>query len=143
MRLLLPVTALALAQVGAAWAVRDVNVARPGGAFSTVEVENAASCERVCADDTLCMAWSYRDNLCELKAIVPAAIVQDGTISGVSARAPLSLRDRSVRTEMAPDAPPEIPSATDPALTQPEDDVAVMLLGGLEHEEKLRTRLGN
>ena len=72
MRYLAPLLVLIIAQIGAAWALGDSNVARPGGAFATIEAETAAACERACADDTLCMAWSFHANACELKAIVPA-----------------------------------------------------------------------
>lgn len=147
MRFLIPLAVLAAAQIGAAWALGDVNIARPGGTFATAEAETPAACERLCADDTLCMAWSFQANSCELKAVVPAAITRDGVISGVSSRAPAAMR---VRFE-----DPPVPAATIAAAHEldtpdapaaeaaPEDDVSLALLGGPESDEGLRTRLGN
>jgi hypothetical protein len=136
----------ARAQAGAAWAAGDFNVARPGGAYGNVEAETPAACERICADDTICMAWSFQANACELKAIVPAAHAQNGAISGVSARAPASLR---VRFEApAPATSPAIvadiheedaPASAPP----PEDEISMALLGAPETAEGLRGSLGN
>jgi hypothetical protein len=144
MRYAVPFAVLVLAQIGAAWAIGDPNVARPGGAFSTVQVANAAACERLCADDTLCMAWSLRGNSCELKAIVPLAVAENGTTSGLSTRAPASMRAQ-------PEAP--VPAALHIAANEAEadsisepltdDSVAMALLGGPENGEQLRSRLGN
>jgi hypothetical protein len=144
MRYAVPFAVLALAQIGAAWAIGDSNVARPGGAFSTVDVANAAACERLCADDTLCMAWSFRGNSCELKAIVPRAVTENGAASGLSTRAPASMRAQ-------PEAPVPavLPSVTAEAeadaVSEPltDDSVAMALLGGPEDGEQLRSRLGN
>ncbi len=147
MRYLAPLAVIILAQIGAAWAIGDANVARPGGSFSTIEVESPAACERACADDTLCMAWSFQANSCELKAIVPAAVDREGVISGVSARAPGSMR---VRFEQRP------PNALNPVVSAHEEDepaafasegahvdAALALLGGPDTEEALRGSLGN
>lgn len=147
MRYLVPLAVLILAQIGAAWAVGDTNLARPGGAFATIETATAAACERACADDTLCMAWSFQASACELKAIVPAAIAREGVVSGVSARAPASMR---IRYEPAP--PPVIEPARDslaraesapPAAQTAQTDVAFALLGGPETDSGLRGGLGN
>lgn len=144
MRYLIPVAVLILAQIGAAWALGDNNVARPGGSYATVEAATSEACERLCANDTLCMAWSFNANACEFKAIVPAAIAQDGIVSGVSARAPASMR---ARFEPAPPPAPPIVTAsaqeTPLAAARPEDEISLALLGGPETEEDLRTRLGN
>lgn len=145
MRYLIPLAVVIIAQVGAAWAIGDANVARPGGSFSTVEAQSAAACERLCADDTLCMAWSFHANSCELKAIVPTAIAQADVISGISQRAPASMR---VRYEPAPTPaaePVEIEDA--PARSQPasltEAEISAELLGGPETEAGLRLGMGN
>lgn len=146
MRYLVTFAVVALAQAGAAWAIGDFNVARPGGAYATVEAETPAACERICADDTICMAWSFQANACELKAIVPAAHAQNGAISGVSARAPTSLRvqfeapatatSATVVTEIhEEDAPASAP--------MPEDEISMALLGGPEGVDGLRPSLGN
>lgn len=140
MRYILPLAALLLAQVGAAWATGDANMNRPGGSFSRVEAESAATCERLCADDTLCMAWSFRANTCELKAIVPAAVTETGVISGVSVRAPASMR----ALVLPAPAPPEVAMESEPQQrTEIDDTVALALLGGPEDEQGLRSRLGN
>jgi len=145
MRYLASLAIIVIAQAGAAWALGDFNTARPGATFATVEAANPAACERLCADDTICMAWSFHANACELKATVPAAISQDGVVSGVSARAPASLRVR-----YQPPAPPQpAPEAafedTFVAATpaEPEDDLSLALLGGPEDEHGLRTRREN
>ena len=144
MRYFAPLLVLVIAQVGAAWAVGDPNVARPGGSFSTVQAETPAACERLCTDDTLCMAWSFHANSCELKAIVPAAVTQEGVISGLSHRAPASMRARLELPQTAP-AAPSVTDETEPATVEapPEDEISLALLGGPEAEEGLRTRLGN
>lgn len=144
MRYLAPLAVLILAQIGAAWAVGDNNVARPGGSFSTVQADTPAACERLCADDTLCMAWSFHANSCELKAIVPTAVSQEGVISGLSSRAPASMRARLELPQPAP--APAIVADDAEAITAeapPEDETSLALLGGPEPEEGLRTRLGN
>ncbi len=146
MRYLVTFAVIALAQAGAAWAIGDFNVARPGGAYATVEADTPAACERICADDTICMAWSFQANACELKAIVPAAHAQTGAISGVSVRAPASLR---VRFEAA--APATSPAIVADAHEEdeptsappPEDEISMALLGGPETAEGLRGSLGN
>lgn len=142
MRTLSILAVLALAQAGAAWAIGDLNTARPGGAFSTVAAESAGSCERLCVEDTLCMAWSFRDNLCELKAVVPAPVAQDGTVSGVAPRAPASLRVHApLRDFAAIDPLPDIALAEVAGpLASPAagDDISDQLLGGPESGEGLR-----
>ena len=69
MRTLLSILVLLIAQAGAAWAISEANTARPGATYSTVEADDATACEQVCADDTICMAWSFQENSCELKAM--------------------------------------------------------------------------
>ena len=141
MRYLIPLAILIVAQIGAAWAVGDNNVARLGGSYATVEAETAAACERHCADDTLCMAWSFHANACELKAIVPAAVTETGVISGVSVRAPASMR----ALVLPAPAPQTVAMESEPPPPQAETDdtVALALLGGPEDEQGLRSRLGN
>lgn len=151
MRTLTILAALITAQIGAAWALGDINTARPGATFSTVEAESAGSCERLCVQDTLCMAWSFHDNLCELKAVVPAAVAQDGAISGVSARAPASLRRQArirettivAALETSALAPPVEPGALSEPTAATDSDISDQLLGGLETDGGIRERLGN
>lgn len=136
---------LLAAQAGAAaWAIGEHNVARPGGAYSTLDAQSAEACERLCAEDSLCMAWSFQANACELKAIVPAAIAQAGAVSGVSRRAPASMRVMPPQPSAQPaaaerpavlaQAPEPIAGAYDPSRD---------LLGGPDADEGLRTSLGN
>lgn len=144
MRNLAALAIVLIAQVGAAWALGEANTARPGATFATIEAETAAACERLCADDTLCMAWSFHGNACELKAVVPPATPQDGAFSGISTRAPAALRARAApqpitalrdTTELEPEL-----FATEPT---PEDDISMALLGGPLTEETARAPIGN
>lgn len=148
MRYLASLAIIVIAQAGAAWALGDLNTARPGATFATVEAANPAACERLCADDTICMAWSFHANACELKATVPAAISQEGVISGVSARAPASLRVRyepPAPAAPAPEAAEFLSEETFATIAEhePEDDLSLALLGGPEDEHGLRTRREN
>jgi hypothetical protein len=149
MRSLLSIAGLLITQAGAAWAIGEANMARPGGTYSSTEADDPAACAQICADDTICMAWSFRENTCELKATVPAEVAQSGATSGVSARAPGYLRVRYEAPAVAAPAPSatanpvleaELPP-TAPSLE--EDDISLALLGGPEPEEGLRNRLGN
>ena len=139
MRFTFPLAVLLIAQAGAAWAVAESNMARPGATYSTLEAHDPAACERACAEDTICMAWSYRESACELKATVPGAVIQSGASSGVSARARISIRVRvpAPATATIPETPP--PTAADAG----DDDLSLALLGGPEPDRGLRHRLGN
>lgn len=148
MRYLAPLAVLIIAQIGAAWAIGDANIARPGGAFSTVATESPAQCERLCTEDTLCMAWSFQANACELKAIVPAAIEREGVISGVSTRAPASMRARFEPPPLPTIEPAMIAHEGDEAAafateTATVGDASLALLGGPETDEALRGSLRN
>ena len=144
MRYLASLLVLMIAQIGAAWAVGSPNVARPGGSYSTVQTETPTACERLCADDTLCMAWSFHANSCELKATIPAAVPQEGVISGLSHRAPASMRTR-LELPQTPPAPAIVADDAEAITAEapPEDEVSLALLGGPDVEEGLRIRLGN
>jgi hypothetical protein len=150
MRTLSILAVLAAVQIGSAWAIGEMNVARPGGAFATIEAQSAGSCERLCVEDTLCMAWSFQGNLCELKAVVPAPIARDGIISGISPRAPNSMRTQpALRNTTAdgflPDAAATavVGAEARPIAAMAEYDVSDQLLGGLDGDEKRGARLGN
>jgi hypothetical protein len=150
MRTLSILAVLAAVQIGSAWAIGEMNVARPGGAFATIDAESAGSCERLCVEDTLCMAWSFQDNLCELKAVVPTPIARDGIISGVSPRAPASMRTQpALRDTTAggsfPDtaAAPVVGTEARPIAAMAEYDVSDQLLGGRDGDEERSARLGN
>jgi hypothetical protein len=115
-----------------------------GGAYATSTVGNAAACERLCADDGLCAAWSFhQDNSCELRATEP--VEARGVASGLSRRALHALRRASTETggsvalvEATPAAnvePPQAQMADAPApAASPEDDLSQLLLGGLEED---------
>jgi hypothetical protein len=146
MRALFSLAVLLLAQAGAAWAVGEANTARPGATYSTVRSDSAAGCEQLCAGDTICMAWSFRANSCELKATIPASVAQEGASSGVSIRAPAHLRVRHEAPPASASAPATaaeiVLEADAPAAGVGEDEISLALLGGPE-PEGLRSRLGN
>lgn len=144
MRKLAALAIVVIAQIGAAWALGEANTARPGATFATIEAETPAACERLCADDTLCMAWSFHGNACELKAVVPPATAQDGTFSGISTRAPAALRARPEPQPLTAlrdttELEPELATAAPP----PEDDISMALLGGPLTAEHARTPIEN
>lgn len=141
MRYLASLAIILLAQIGAAWATGDINIARPGAAFATLATETPAACERACADDTLCMAWSFEAGACELKAVVPQAIAREGAISGLSSRAPASMRGTLPATTAVIAAHEREPEAA--ATPRPEDAASLALLGGPDSDSDLRARLGN
>jgi hypothetical protein len=60
-----------------------------GGAYTSFTVANAEACARACADDGICMAWTY-DNArrCALSAVVPLSAGASDVVSGLAARAP-------------------------------------------------------
>lgn len=126
----------------------DWHVDRPGAVYASLRTENAEACARRCADDGICMAWSYRiDRSCDLKAVAPAPVRAEGVISGLSPRAP----DFAQRIAFEPLPPrsaaqaPTVGASAAPRVPAPaaEMDVAAALLGGPEAEPAyLRPRLG-
>jgi len=72
------------------------DTALPGGVYAALNVGSAGACAQQCADDRICMAWTYRaaqNGACELKAVVPHPVEETGAISGTSSRAPAFARD--------------------------------------------------
>lgn len=125
----------------AAIAALSFDVQASGGVYAAAPAPTAAVCERRCADDGLCMAWSLTaDQSCELRATVPASTPAGAW--GLSVRAPGVLRERltagSVPAAATPSEPIGLRSTLPPeahAEAQPaEDDISLMLLGGLEGE---------
>ena len=121
------------AAMAAALALAAFDAPRAAGAYSSRTAENSEACARMCAADTLCMSWSYAENLCALRANVP----QNMSIatSGLSPRAPQALRQAAVAP--APYAPPTPPVIATPApTTRPAEPVetAMLLLGGPDEE---------
>lgn len=121
----------------------DPDTARPGGVYTTLTVADAAACVRLCAQDSLCMAWTLRaSGACELKAVITPRVAEYGARSGLSARAPAFARTiADTRPALAPEieAPPALAlrmaSSAPPASTNDE------LLGG-DDTEDLRPRIG-
>jgi hypothetical protein len=63
---------------------------RPGGVYSNVATKDAAACAIACAQDRICMSWTFRITEyvgCSLKAVVPPAIADRDAVSGVDDRA--------------------------------------------------------
>jgi len=111
--------------------------AASGGVYASSPSRDAAACARLCADDGLCMAWSYQaDGACELRATVPQA--QSGVAFGLSRRAPAlrtSVPDAPALEEpAAPIAEPTPEPATPLVTAASEDDLSGQLLGGLEED---------
>ena len=120
--LLLP--ALTLAMAFAAY-----SDARASGAYASAAAADAAACARRCADDGLCVAWSYLSSgACELRANAPATPI--GVAQGLSTRAPASLREIAL---VQPTARANVNEDEQTPATEA-DDVAQELLGGLEED---------
>lgn len=67
------------------------DTARPGGVYTRLTADDAASCAQLCAEDGICLAWTYRAEPareCELKAVTPSPVAERGATSGLSSRAP-------------------------------------------------------
>lgn len=122
----------------------EPNAPRSPGAYVTNQSANAEACARACAEDGLCMAWTYSNaGACGLMAVAPTA-TDTGSIFGVSARAPAFVRRQAPAPIVVP--PPIEQTATSapaPARAGPpaEDETSLALLGGPE-AEALRPRLG-
>lgn len=138
---------IVLAQIGVASAIGDANVARAAGAFATVEAASPALCERACEDDTICMAWSFQANVCELRATMPIASVREGVVSGFSRRVPAPVRARAEAPRPALSAAGQAEQHAETAGAgleiRNETDASLALLGGPETEQGLRGGLGN
>mgnify|MGYP001357910258 CR=1 FL=1 len=115
-----------------------------GGAYASLPAADAAACARLCADDALCMAWSFQDaRLCHLRATAPPE-APTGLAHGLSERASGELRRMLIRdsdilgptASQADAAPPEASTGVIPAAQLDEADALDgMLLGGLETDE--------
>jgi hypothetical protein len=88
----------------------------------------------MCADDGLCIAWTFRaDGACELRATVPATPTD--APQGFSQRAPPALRGTAVTPETDAAASRPAPGVDQaPPAVQPEDSLSAQLLGGLEED---------
>lgn len=124
------------------------------GAYTQVLTSDAPACARACADDGICMAWTFRNGgACELTAIAPSQ-APGGTLAfGLSPRAPAFAQMRALTQVAAAQASAEptaqtlVPQALTPAPIEvglapvaAEED-ALVLLGGPEDEADLRLQL--
>lgn len=112
------------------------SLASPRNAYTSLPRSDAAACARACADDGLCIAWTYSaDNICALSANSPVAWPDGAEVMGLSVRAPpfasIPARPESLTAPVAGRmTPTETAMAADFAL-----------LGGPD-EGVLRPRLG-
>lgn len=143
MRTLVPFIVL-FASVAAALDVSasgEKGVSRSAGAFAVFEVSDPDACARRCAEDSLCIAWTFRSSgACELTAIVPAAVAEPGAVSGLSARAPAFAR--SAPAPAPADHPTQEAEEVVTAAVD-EDDASAQLLGAADDASvDLRLRFG-
>jgi hypothetical protein len=108
----LPAVGAILAAIGAiAAAPTENNASRATGAYAYIPAQDAASCAIACAQDNICLAWSFKATElvgCALKAIVPPA--DSGDALGESGIAPRAEQFLSLTTLRRPEAPPPDPS---------------------------------
>lgn len=113
-------------------ATMDRGMARPGGVYANVAAPDAIACAQACADDALCMSWTFMsvagDGSCELKAVIPHPSPDVRATSGLSARAPAFARLVGARAPFGPpldlngapsDAAPLPPAPPAPASPSP------------------------
>jgi hypothetical protein len=117
------------------------------GAYVSLTTPSAAACARACADDGICMAWTFRaENACELSAVVSASQPTAALASGLSQRAPaFALRQTTPPPAQIDETPAAAPQG---AAAEPEEELMTaaadedgLLLGGPEDSD-LRLRLG-
>lgn len=128
----------------------DADVARPGGVYNLLTTATADACASACAEDGICIAWTYLPGgACELKAVAPTPVRSIGARSGLSARTPAALRQAdAMALSQLPAAPALRPqmlaeSAPSAPIYGGVDDSG--LLGGVQDDtpEPLRPRLGS
>jgi hypothetical protein len=97
--------AVSLAAIVTAAAASETT--RIPGAYASLTTTNAAACARACADDGICMAWSFHaDNQCQLSAVVSQASPQ-ALAAGFASRAPAHLQPSApIVLVEAPPSPP-------------------------------------
>lgn len=126
----------------ALFALAFASEAAAAGAYASHAARDIQACARLCADDGLCIAWSYTtEGACQLRATTPDA--QSGVASGFSQRAPASLRQAFVNLTAppAPHTPPLTAPDTSSSAEAEENDTE--LLGGLEPRDQTpELRLG-
>jgi hypothetical protein len=113
---------------------------RPGGVYSNVPAKDPAACAIACAQDRICMSWTFRATEfvgCSLKAVVPGAVPDHQAVSGIADRAAEFLPLVSIAppapasVEAAPPAPAANLAAAKPQSSPPaaSKDEASELLG--------------
>jgi hypothetical protein len=91
---------------------------RPSGVYAYVPANDAAGCAIACAQDTICLAWSFKATEfvgCALKAVVPTDAADATGQSGIAARASQFI---SLTTLRKPDAAPQSMPAPPPQPAQ-------------------------
>jgi hypothetical protein len=79
------------------------------GAYAFVPAADAAACAIACAQDSICLAWSYKASEfvgCSLKAVVPLPVEDSEIVSGIADRAAAFL---ALTQPAAPQAAPARP----------------------------------
>lgn len=136
---------IAAASALAVIALAAFDAPRANGAYSNTHVANADACARLCAGDTLCMAWVYTEGYCALRATVPASLPAS-VATGLSPRAPSALRPEPQALTPASIAapPPARTHAPEPMPRRPVEPVeTAALLGGPEEDSaSLRPAFG-
>jgi hypothetical protein len=122
------------AAMAAALALAAFDAPRAAGAYSSQTAENSEACARMCAADTLCMSWSYAENLCALRANVPQSM--SVAASGLSPRAPQALRQtaNAAPAQSTAATPPAIAALVPTARSAEPVETAMLLLGGPDEE---------
>lgn len=131
-----------LSAAGAVTAAVATEAPRAAGAYVSLTTRDAAACARACADDGICMAWSFqRDNQCQLSAVVAAQPDPTAIETGYASRAPEFLRARTPVLHAAtviqpqPVSPPPAPARVASTMTA---DVGELLGGPDEGDLRLR-----
>ena len=122
-----------VAAMAASLALAAFDAPRAAGAYASQPTENSEACARMCAADTLCMSWSYAENLCALRANVPQNL--PAATSGLSSRAPLALRPGApAQAPFLSTAPPAVSTSASTARPAEPVETAMLLLGGPDEE---------
>jgi hypothetical protein len=121
------------------------------GAYASLTTRDAAACARACADDGICMAWTFlAENQCELSAVVAASENTHAVAFGYASRAPASLQrstplvhpqaaDLAAPPQPAPQTLAAVPDEA-PAPSNANEDDAILLGGPLEGDLRLGLR---
>lgn len=120
----------------------EADMNRPGGAYLSLPASSADACVALCAQDQICMAWSFKaaDNACELKAVITPATPAEGFQSGLSARAPYFARHTGADADAPIISPAQTVAAienapTAPASLTPTASAAPLALGSDEQAQ--------